>query len=156
VRQDPTTCPLKDQEPRCGSVLPGTGPTAAFLPYSPGSTEARSGKLGSVNEISLAPLDATASPTGIVLASIGAFFLAVGLIFGIRDAWVSARGVSGSIAGGLVVGLITLIPIASVVLCVAISRRQARGRSSTLLRAGVVAIVVGMPLALFLVIGAAY
>ena len=74
----------------------------------------------------------------------------------IRDAWVSARGVNGSIAGGLAIGLITLIPIASVVLSVAISRRQARDRSSTLLRAGVVAVVVGLPVALLLVVGAAY
>ena len=109
-----------------------------------------------MNEISVAPPDAAASPTGIVLASIGVFCLAVGLIFGIRDAWVSARGVNGSIAGGLAVGLITLIPIASVVICVAISRRQARSRSSTLMRTGVVAVVVGLPVALFLVIGAAY
>jgi len=109
-----------------------------------------------VIEISLSPQDATASPAGIVLALVGLFFLALGLVFGIRDAWVSAHGVNGSIAGGLGVALITLIPIASVVVSVAISRRQTRGQSSTLLRAGVVAVVVGLPVALILVIGSAY
>ena len=86
----------------------------------------------------------------------GAVFLAAGLIFGIRDAWVSARGVNGSIAGGLVIGLITVIPIASVALCVAISRKHSRSHSSALMRAGMVAIAVGFPVARFLTVGAAY
>lgn len=123
---------------------------------TPGRAAPPTGRLGTVNDVMRAERDATASPTAIVLASIGLMLIAVGLIFGSRDAWVSARGLNGSIAGGLTAGLITLIPIASVGLSVAISRRQARGRSSTLLRAGVVAVVVGLPVALFLVIAAAY
>ena len=109
-----------------------------------------------MNQTTLAERDATASPAGIVLSSNGSMFLAVGLIFGIRDAWVTAWGLNGSIAGGLEIAVFTLIPITSVIFSVTISRRHADSRSATLKRAGVVAILVGLPVAVIMAIGAAY
>jgi hypothetical protein len=91
-----------------------------------------------------------------VAMCVGGVLLVADLIFGVRDSWVSARGANGSLAGGLVIGLFMLIPIASIVLCVTISRRQGRVLTSTFMRAGVVAIAVGFPVALVLVVGAAY
>jgi hypothetical protein len=87
---------------------------------------------------------------------VGFIFLVVGLILGTRDAWVSARGAKGRVAVGLAIELFTLIPVASVILCVAASPRQGRDRSSTLLHAGIAALVVGLPAALLLAVGATH
>lgn len=86
----------------------------------------------------------------------GGTVLIASLIFGLRDAWVSARGVNGTVAGGLLIGLFMFIPIVCVLSCVLISRRRGRDRSSTLLRGGLVALAAGIPVALLLIIGAAY
>ena len=97
-----------------------------------------------------------AGPAGLFVRCLGAIFLATDLLFGIRDAWVSIRGPNGSVASGLVIAAILMIPMLSVVSCVAVSRSQYREQASTRLRAGIVAIAVGLPVALRSMVGATY
>jgi hypothetical protein len=106
--------------------------------------------------MSTAPSVTTPNPASIVTSILAGLVIAIGVIFGIRDAWVAGAGINGSWAGGTLLVAITVIPIVLVVICVVASRRQGREASSSLMRAGVVGLCVGIPVTFMLVIGAAY
>jgi hypothetical protein len=94
--------------------------------------------------------------SAIFVGTLAALVLALGLILGIRDTWVEWRGVNGSSAGGAWLAVFTAVPAACVLACFIRSRRRSRSTSSTLFRAGMVGLLVGLPVMLMLAVAAAY
>jgi cytochrome bd-type quinol oxidase subunit 2 len=95
----------------------------------------------------------SASGVTIVTASL---VICAGLVFGVRDAWVTGAGINGNWFGGALIVVLAVIPIVGVVMCILASRRRDRNASSVLMRAGEVGLAVGIPVLLVLVVGAAY
>jgi len=94
------------------------------------------------------------SSVGIVW--VAGLLVLVALVFGARDAWGTARGVNGTWAGGFVIALFALVPVACVLGSILRSHRENRDLVSTLSRASRLGIAISVPVALVLVVGAAY
>jgi hypothetical protein len=81
--------------------------------------------------------------------------LAIGLVFGVRDFWVGLEGINSSNGQGVELGIITMLPLASVSASLWHSYARRVDRKRMILRASVVSITVGLPIALLMVVGAA-
>ncbi len=92
----------------------------------------------------------------IPICCLGAVILAGVAVFGIRDTWVTSRGIDGSWDGGFIVAIPALLPWIFVGVSLMRSRHLKRDRSAVLSHAGLTAIGIGLPVALLLAIGAAY
>jgi vacuolar-type H+-ATPase subunit I/STV1 len=106
----------------------------------------------------VSPTRATPRPTpsALFISILGVAVLVLGLIFGIRDAWVNWVGINGSAADGALLAVFTGVPAICVLACLVQSRKRTRSTSATLFRAGMVALLVGCPVTLALAVAAAY
>jgi len=78
------------------------------------------------------------------------------LVFGTRDAWVSFFGTNGSVAAGIVIVVVALLPIATAVGVFAAGFRKQDDAGRALQRSVVLFLLVGVPAVAVLVAGAAY
>lgn len=106
--------------------------------------------------MTVTPATDRASPASVAVIVLVGVVILVGLAFGLRDAWVTGAGINGNWVSGGMIAAFSVVPIASVGVCIGISLRHSRSRSSLLMRAGVVGLAVGFPVMLITLIGAAY
>jgi hypothetical protein len=90
------------------------------------------------------------------LITITVIVVLVEMIFGVRDAWVSTFGSTGTTAQGIAILGFALLPVLMGLIAVMYSRRMNRDLQGTLRNAAFLGLCFGLPIGLVLVIGAAY